>query len=118
MVNECYRAAADDLKTVTPGLEAVVTVLEVAEVVFVERPDPVVDFALDVGARKDDAFDFDVGVALIDVLLSGPDLLPPERLDRHVSAGVLQHPIWPPEPRTDNPNLGRAVGGGLKPRQP
>src|SRR5438874_8796471 len=57
VVDDCSRAAADDLEAVTPGLEAVVAVLEVAEVVLVERPDPLVDLALYVGAREDDPFD-------------------------------------------------------------
>src|SRR5215211_1107027 len=86
VVDDRGRAAADDLEAVTPGLEAVVAVLEVAEVVLVERPDPLVDLALDVGAREDDPFDLRVGVELVNVLLAGPDLLPPEGLDWHVRA--------------------------------
>src|SRR5690242_2497636 len=62
VVDDRGRAAADDLEAVTPRLEAVVAVLEVAEVVLVERPDPLVDLALDVGAREDDSLDLGVGV--------------------------------------------------------
>ena len=70
MVDDGGRAAADDLEAVTPRFETIVTVLKVVKVVFVERPDSLVDRALDVGAREDDPFDLGVVVELVDVPLA------------------------------------------------
>jgi hypothetical protein len=83
------RAAADDLEAVTPGLEAIVTVLEVAEVVFVEWPDSFIDRALDVGAREDDSFDLRVGVEWLMSLSPAPTCCP-----QKVSIGMYVPACW------------------------
>src|ERR1700736_46814 len=67
VVDDCSRATADDLEALSPGLEAVVAVLKVAEIIFVERPDSLVDLAPDVDASEDDTFDLRIGVKLVDI---------------------------------------------------
>src|SRR5438128_469498 len=97
MVLQGNRPAADGAKACARGAQAIVAVLEVAKIRFVQRPDPAYHVPPDVGAGKDDAFDLPVPIELVDVLLAGANLHAPIAR-RHECPRMLQSPIRASQP--------------------
>ena len=115
MVDHGDSAAANRPVAMRPSAKAVVRILEIAKVVFVQQPHPCQHFALQVDAGKDHALHVPVLVVLIDVLFAAAGLPPPEVPERHIGAGMLERSIRMREPATHKANLRSAVGGGLQP---
>jgi len=80
VVRDRHRTAAHDPVAARSGPVAVIGILEVAEIIFVQEADFGQYVALQVGAGKHNTFHIAVVAVLIDVLLPGADLLPPERV--------------------------------------
>src|SRR5690348_15109611 len=118
MMDQCNRATTDDSQSPLSCVKAVVRVLKVAEVIFIEEAKFFDGFSLYVDARKNNALDVTIVRVLIDISLSAPQLLTPVRVQGHVSAGVLKEAVGPGEPATYNSDISRAVRRRLKSPEP
>src|ERR1700730_9894975 len=93
-----HRAAADDPVTMFPGTETVVSILEVTEILLVQRTDVSENLALNVNTRKNNALNVPVIAVLVNILLSSAQLLAPERFSWHEGPCMLKVAFGMSEP--------------------
>src|SRR4051812_8494892 len=104
MVDESDAAAASCFEAERRGSGAVVSVLEITKVFFIEKADTVQHRALQVDAGKNDTLHIAAIVKLVNVLFAGSGLLAPKRFEGHVRARVLQYAIGPNETASHRSN--------------